>query len=361
VIYLDYAATCPVDPRVLGEMKPWWSCGNAASRHHAGTHAADSLEAARKTIADAIGAQPHEVVLTSGATEADNLVVKGYAEANPNPAIVTVVTEHKAILSSVEFLTHRRGVPSRVLPVDQDGKIDLEQLWQVLRPGALVSVMAVNNETGVTQDLARIGEICRERRCYFHTDAAQGFGRIPLDVDELDVDVMSLSAHKIYGPKGVGALYVRDGMKLEPQMHGGGQEQGLRAGTSNVPLAVGFAKAAELATSNIDAEAERLSRLRHMVVERVRARFPDLRINGEGVPGILNLGFPGVDQRTILDDTKASVCCSAGSACSLDGPSYVLKAMGLGDGAALRVSLGRWTTEDDAAKAADSIGRCVRV
>lgn len=360
VIYLDYAASCPVDPRIEEAMKPYWSCGNAASRHQAGTHASDTLEECRAKIAAAIGALPHTVILTSGATESDNLAAKGYADANPHPAIVTAASEHKAVLSSVEYLGRHRAVPSKVLPVNSAGKIDLGELWRSLRPGALVSIMAVNNETGVVQDIREIGEICRQKQCLFHCDAAQGFGRLPLDVDDLQVDMLSLSAHKVYGPKGIGALYVRDGMRLTPQVHGGGQEQGLRAGTSNVPLAVGFAKAAKLATEDIPGEAKRLHALRRLVVERVHIRFPELRINGSGVPGILNLGFPGVDQRTILDEAAESMCCSAGSACNLDGPSYVLKAMGLSDGAALRVSLGRWTTEDDAAKAADAIGGIVR-
>lgn len=356
-IYLDYAATCPVDPRVVRAMEPMWSCGNAASGHGAGKAAARKIEEARQVIANGLGAKLDEVIFTSGATESDNLALKGYAEAHPDPTIVTVKTEHKAILNSAEYL-QKRGVPVHLLSVGSDGLIDLRELWSVIRPGALVSVMAVNNETGVVQPLQQIGAICRARQAYFHCDAAQGFGKIPLDVNELDVDMLSLSAHKIYGPKGIGALYLRETMPLEPQMHGGSQEQGVRAGTANGPLAVGFAEAARLILEDMDQEQERLRGLRHMIIERVRLRCPDFSINGEGIPNILNLGFRGRDNDDLLDRAYTNVMCSAGSACSLDGPSYVLKAMGR-EGAALRLSLGRWTTQDKAALAADHISRCV--
>jgi cysteine desulfurase len=357
-IYLDYAASCPVDPKVVKAMAPMWSCGNPASSHAAGRRADAKLTRARAHVANAIGASPDEVVFTSGATEADNWAIKGYVQRASDPLLVFPATEHKAILRSAEAVSDW-GTPSVVLPVDSWGRIDLNQLWEAARPGALVSVMAANNETGVVQSLREIGEICHERRALFHSDAAQGLGRMPLDVDELGVDLMSLSAHKIYGPKGVGALYIRKGVEIEPLVHGGRQENGRRAGTSNPPLVVGFAKAAQLATACLRQENPRLWALQGQLLDSIRQIAPGVRVNGEEasrVPGIVSLGFPGADPEELLAATGASLCCSSGSACELDGPSHVMEEMGV-DCAVLRISLGRWTTTRDAAIAGRHIAR----
>lgn len=350
-IYLDYAATCPMDARVLEAMKPMWTCGNPASSHESGHAADDAVTHARKVVAAQIGAQPGEIVFTSGATESDNWAIKGVTA----PGIITQATEHKAILQSVDVM-RQAGIESLVLPVDGNGLVNLNQLWEFLRPGVLVSIMAVNNETGVMQPVAEIGEICAARGAVFHCDAAQALGRVPIDVDAWGVHLMSFSAHKVYGPKGIGALYIRDGIQIEPMFHGGRQELGRRAGTTNAPLVVGFAEAARLSAQNQD-ERQRVLGLCRRLIDGVLAGVPEAFVNGidaPQAPGIVSLSFPQSDQDALLHGLGHRLCCSAGSACSLDGPSHVMKAMGIPH-AVLRVSVGRWTTAKNVDQAAGEI------
>jgi cysteine desulfurase len=353
-IYLDFAATCPLEPRVKRVMDQWWSCGNAASSHEAGIRSREANTRARAVVAKWLGAQPREIVFTSGATEADNLALKGYADSADHAHIVTAATEHKAVLRSAEYLD-RWGIPVEVLPVGSDGIVDLDELHDKLRPGSLCSIMAVNNETGVIAPIREIGGICRKRGALFHVDAAQGLGRIPMSVR--GIDMLSVSAHKIYGPKGIGALFVREGVQIEPQIHGGRQEHAMRAGTSPTPLIVGFAAAIEIACSNLHANDARIRLLRQRLVDHVRAACPRATISCPGarrVPGIVSLEFPGLDGQALLQRVCERVCCSTGSACSADGPSHVLAALGI-EHAVLRISLGRTTTAREVSTAARQI------
>jgi cysteine desulfurase len=335
-------------------MTPWWKCGNAASSHPEGKAAQKAVSNSRLAIARAIGAKAHEIVFTSGATEADNLALKGYAEAADDPHVVTVATEHKAVLRSAEVL-EAHGVPVDVLPVNRDGLVDVDMIEGAARPGSLVSVMTVNNETGVIQPIREISRACQRKGAIFHTDAAQAFGRVPLRV--AGIDLMSLSAHKIYGPKGVGALYIREGTKIEPQLHGGRQEHRMRAGTTPTPLCVAFAKAADLSVS----ELARSNKLVEGLRDRLLAGLPNAAVAGRGAPrapGITCLIFSGISGKELLELVCESICCSAGSACSKDGPSHVLAAMGI-EGAPLRVSIGRFTTARDVDLAAKQISKAV--
>jgi len=335
-------------------MEPWWVCGNAASSHEAGLRARDVNTRSRATIAKWLGAKPREIIFTSGATEADNLALKGYADAAEHAHIITAATEHKAILKSVEYLS-KWGIPAEVLPVGPDGIINLDELHDKLQPGSLCSIMAVNNETGVIAPLREISEICEDKRAIFHVDAAQALGRIPLSVR--GIDLMSVSAHKIYGPKGIGALFVREGVTIEPQLHGGRQEHAMRAGTSPTPMIVGFAEATELACSSLHANDAHIRMLRKHLVDHVLATCPRASISCPGasrVPGIVSLEFPGLDGQALLQRVCERVCCSTGSACSADGPSHVLAALGI-DHAVLRLSLGRTSTLHDVAVAARKI------
>ena len=359
-IYLDYAATCPVDERVVEAMLPFFtsSFGNAASRTHSfGWTAEEAVETARKDVAKVIKADPKEIVWTSGATESNNLAVKGVAEysAQKGKHIITVVTEHKAILDACKAL-ERRGWEVTYLPVKEDGLIDLDQLKSAMRPETvLVSIMFANNETGVIQPIAEIGAICRENGTLFHCDAVQAFGKVPIDVQEMNIDLLSMSAHKIYGPKGVGALYVRrrkPRVRLSPQIHGGGHERGNRSGTLNVPGIVGFGMAARLALETMASEAARIGKLRLYLQNKLTETIPHTIVNGNlesRLPGTLNVSFAYVEGESLLMGLK-DIAVSSGSACtsaSLE-PSYVLRAMGLDDELAhssLRITVGRFTTE----------------
>jgi cysteine desulfurase len=359
-IYLDYAATCPVDDRVVEAMLPFFtnSFGNAASRTHSfGWTAEEAVETARKDVAAVINADPKEIVWTSGATESNNLAVKGVAEysASKGKHIITVVTEHKAILDAGKAL-ERRGWDVTYLPVKEDGLIDLEVLKGAMRPETvLVSIMFANNETGVIQPIAEIGAICRENGALFHCDAVQAFGKVPIDVQEMNIDLLSMSAHKIYGPKGVGALYVRrrkPRVRLSPQIHGGGHERGNRSGTLNVPGIVGFGTAARLANETMASEAARIAKLRLYLQNKLNDTIPHTIVNGNleaRLPGTLNVSFAYVEGESLLMGLK-DIAVSSGSACtsaSLE-PSYVLRAMGLDDELAhssLRITVGRFTTQ----------------
>ena len=370
-IYLDHHATTPPDPRVLAAMRPWWE-GNFANPHsveHAmGREAEAAVEAARAEVAELIGAEPREIVLTSGATEANNLAIKGAARfaqggmgQGERRRVITLATEHKCVLESVRDLA-AEGYEPVILPVQPDGRLDLDVLRAALAvPTLLVSVMAANNETGVIQPLAEIGELAKAAGALFHTDAAQAAGRLPLDVGEIGADLLSLSGHKMYGPKGIGALYVRrrPRVRLAPLFSGGGQERGLRSGTLPAPLVVGFGEAARLAAGEGLLDAGRLRQHRDRLLGLLEARIPGLRLNGSRehrVAGNLNLTLPGVEAPALLA-ALPGLCLSTGSACSSAEvtPSYVLAAMGLPEDEArrtLRIGLGRFTSPAEVEQAA---------
>ncbi|HTQ38887.1 MAG TPA: cysteine desulfurase family protein [Pirellulales bacterium] len=385
-IYMDNHATTRVDPRVLEVMLPFFSehYGNAGSTSHQyGWEAREAVDAARESIAAAIGAQPREIVFTSGATESNNLALRGVADralskqglSNSHawpPHIISVITEHKAILDPLEYLAHH-GCEITLLPVEQAGSeragsISADQVAAAIRDNTvLVSVMLANNEIGVIQPLAEIGAVCRQRKILLHTDATQAVGKMPVNVDDLQVDLLSFSAHKIYGPKGVGALFVRRRaplVKLEPQIFGGGQENGFRSGTANVPGMVGMARALELCREEMLMEQPRLAMLRDRLYAGLTEQFPDILVNGpvleqsihrDGairLPGNLNLSFGDVDGEALLLDMQDRLAVSSGSACTSANPqpSHVLRALGLSDDAvrsSLRFGLGRFNTAEE--------------
>lgn len=372
-IYLDYAATTPTDPRVVDAMLPYFTTmfGNAASRTHVfGWQAEEAVEAARREIAGLINADPKEITWTSGATEGNNLAIKGAVEflrESGKKHVITAVTEHKAVLDTCKYL-ERHGVDVTFLPVDEQGLVSAAQVEAAIRPDtALVSIMFANNETGVIQPIAAIGAVCRKHGVLLHTDAVQAFGKVPLDVEAMNIDLMSISAHKIYGPKGIGALYVRrrrPRVRLAPQIHGGGHERGNRSGTLNVTGIVGFGYAARLARESLADESTRILELREHLRRRLMTEIPHATLNGSlehRLPGILNISFAYVEGESLLMGLK-DVAISSGSACtsaSLE-PSYVLKAMGLNDELAhssLRISVGRFTTREEVDHIADLIAR----
>jgi cysteine desulfurase len=358
-VYLDNHATTPLDPRVLEAMLPFFTSrfGNAASNSHSfGWEAAAAVEKARRQIATSIGASPLEIVFTSGATESDNLALKGVAEAyrNKGDHIITAVTEHKAVLDSCLHL-EKIGCRVTYLPVRSDGLIDLNQLQDAFTDRTiLVSIMAANNETGVLQPIEDIGRLCHERGVLFHSDAVQALGKVPLDVNRAGFDLASLTAHKLYGPKGCGALYVRSdaAVRLVPLIDGGGHENGLRSGTLNVPGIVGFGKACEIANQDMPEESCRLAGMRNRLHDRLIAEMDHVTINGcmdKRLPGNLNMSFLEVEGETLLTGLN-DVALSSGSACSSGKThaSYVLKALGLSDeaaGSAIRFGIGRFNTE----------------
>jgi len=374
-IYLDQHATTPLDPRVLEAMLPFFreDFGNAASRNHVfGWRAAAAVEDARERIAAAIGAQPKEIVFTSGATESNNLAILGAARARRRSGnhLVTVATEHAAVLDPCRSL-ESEGFELGLLGVDRDGLVDPAVVGEAIRDRTvLVSVMAANNEIGVLQPIAEISQLCRQRGVLFHTDAAQAVGRIPIRVDDLQLDLLSLSGHKIYGPKGVGVLYVRSGrprVRLEPILHGGGHERGMRSGTLPVPLIVGMARALELCLEELEREAARLLELRQRLWKRLASELDGVFLNGHAerrLPGNLNVSFADVDGDRLLL-SMGNVALSSGSACStaIPGSSHVLTALGVSDAlarTALRFGLGRGNTSDDIDFAADRIIEEVR-
>jgi cysteine desulfurase len=359
-IYMDNHATTRTDPRVVGEMLPYFSeqFGNAASRNHAFGWVADkAVQTARERVARLIGADAKEIVFTSGATESNNLAIKGVVEAHREKGnhIVTQTTEHKAVLDVCRRL-EKQGVRVTYLPVQNDGRIDLADLACALDPQTiLVSIMAANNEIGVLQPIREIGALCRERGVLFHTDAAQAIGKVPLDVVQDNVDMASISAHKVYGPKGVGALYVRrknPQVKIAAQIDGGGHERGMRSGTLNVPAIVGLGKACALAAEEMGAEAPRLSALRDRLREKIVGGLDNVHVNGSmehRLPGNLSLSFADVEGESLLM-ALTDVAVSSGSACTSATlePSYVLKALGVDDElaySAIRFGIGRFNTE----------------
>ena len=362
-IYLDNNATTAVDPRVLDAMLPYFSerFGNAASKNHAfGWEAEAAVDGAREEIARLVGASsPREVVFTSGATESDNLAIKGVAHAYRDKGnhIVTCVTEHKAVLDSCKAL-EKSGFEVSYLPVNEAGLIDLQQLRdRITDKTILISIMAANNEIGTLQPIQEIGRLAKEKNIIFHSDATQAVGKVPINVEEMGIDLLSLTAHKMYGPKGVGALYVRAAkprVKIAPLIDGGGHERGMRSGTLNVPGIVGLGKAGELARQEMGAEGEKLVALRERLKAGLLAQLDDIRINGDPVkrlPGNLNMSFAYVEGESLMMGLK-EIAVSTGSACtsaSLE-PSYVLKAIGVEDSlahASIRFGLGRFNTAEE--------------
>jgi cysteine desulfurase len=358
-IYLDYQATTPVDPRALEIMLPYFSekFGNPHSVSHVFGHEVEAaVERARAQVAAAIGAEAREIVFTSGATESNNLALSGLARFHKERRshIVTLVSEHKCVLETCRHM-EREGFTVIYLPVEPSGLIDLERLAEAVDDNTLVvSAMGVNNEIGVIQPLAEIGALCRERGAYFHSDCAQAVGKIPLDVNAMNIDLMSISGHKIYGPKGIGALYVRrrPRVRIEAMIQGGGQERGMRSGTLPAPLCVGIGEACAIGQENMAAEDARIRALRDRFLAAIQAAVPDIHINGDmerRVAGNLNLSFIGVDAEALMLAVP-EIAVSSGSACTSAAvePSYVLRALGLDDAlaqASIRIGIGRFTTE----------------
>ncbi|HEX4573069.1 MAG TPA: IscS subfamily cysteine desulfurase [Dongiaceae bacterium] len=368
-IYLDYQATTPTDPRVVDAMLPYFTqkFGNPHSRNHGyGWEAEEAVETAREQVAAIINADPREIIFTSGATESNNLALKGvmhFHKAKKNH-LITCVTEHKCVLDSARHL-ELEGFEVTYLPVKPDGLIDLEVLAAAITPRtALVSIMAANNEIGVIQPLAEIGALCRAKGVYFHTDAAQAVGKIPMDVEAMKIDLMSISGHKIYGPKGIGALYVRrkPRVRLEAMIHGGGQERGMRSGTLPTPLIVGLGEACAIAQKEMPDEAKRMEALRDRLYRGITEKLPEVYLNGDlahRLPGNLNLSFAYVEGEGLMMGIK-DLAVSSGSACtsaSLE-PSYVLRALGVNEELAhtsIRFGLGRFTTMDEIDMAVEQV------
>jgi cysteine desulfurase len=371
-IYMDHSATTPVAKEVLEAMLPYFSekFGNASSLHSFGLEAKEALEAAREKVAKLIGARPEEVIFTSGGTESDNLSLKGIAYRNREKGkhIITTAIEHPAVLEVCRRL-ETEGFEVTYLPVTTEGLVDPAALKGAIRKDTiLISVMHANNEIGTIQPLDEIGRLAAERDIYFHTDAVQTAGKIPISVDELGVDLLSISAHKLYGPKGVGALYIRKGTRMENIVQGGGHERGLRSGTENISGIVGLGRAAELSQETMSQEAERLSRLRDKLAGLVLEKVKDAWINGtmtRRLPSNLNFGFKYVEGESLLLflDSKG-IAVSTGSACSSHKlePSHVLRALGLSPEechGSLRITMGRSNTEEDADYVAQSIAEAV--
>jgi cysteine desulfurase len=369
-VYMDNHATTPMDPRVLEEMLPFFmeKFGNAASRNHSfGWAGEEGVETARERVAKLVGATPKEIIFTSGATESDNLAIKGVAEMYKEKGnhIITAVTEHKAVLDTCKRL-EKYGYRVTYLPVQKDGLIDLEDLKRAMEDRTiLVTIMWANNEIGVLQPVTEIGKLCRERGVIFHTDATQAIGKIPVDVNKNNIDVMSISAHKMYGPKGVGALYVRrknPRVQISAIIDGGGHERGMRSGTLNVPGIVGLGKACAIASEEMAKESCKLAGLRNRLRDKIMGGLDEVYINGSWehrLPGNLNISFAYVEGESLLMGIN-DIAVSSGSACTSATlePSYVLKALGTGDDLAhssIRFGLGRFNTEAEVDYVADRV------
>ncbi len=360
-IYMDYQSTTPIDKRVLEEMMPYLTdkFGNPHSRSHSfGWQSEEKVEVARKKVADVINANPKEIIFTSGATESNNLALKGVANfyKSEKNHIITINTEHKCVLDTCRHL-EQQGFEVTYLPVDNQGIVSLESLEKAIKSNtSLVSIMAVSNEIGVIQPIKEIGAICRKHGVFFHTDAAQGFGKIPIDVNEMNIDLMSISSHKIYGPMGIGALYVRrkPRVRLEPLINGGGQERGLRSGTLPTPLIIGFGKAAEISKQEMHSERTRLEKFFNKFYTEIVSYIPDVYLNGHRDlrwPGNINLSFAYIEGESLILAIK-DLAVSSGSACTSSSlePSYVLKSLGVSEELAhtsIRFGLGRFTTEGE--------------
>ena len=371
-VYLDYNATTPVEPSVLDAMLPYFSAefGNAASIHTVGQRARAAVETARDQVAALLGARSQEIVFTSGGTESDNHAIFGIVRSAPGATkhIITTNTEHEAVLNTCQAL-EKEGVAVTCLPVNREGLITVDQVEEALRPfTALITVMHANNELGAVQPLAEIGKLAAQRDIYFHTDAVQSAGKIPLDVKTLDVDLLSISGHKLYAPKGIGALYIHGGSRLQQLLYGGHHQRGFRPGTENVPGIVGLGKAAELARLSLEADASRVSALRNKLEQGLVARIPDSHVNSANAPrtfNTTNLTFPGIEGEALVIalDLKG-ISVSTGAACSSGAvePSHVLTAIGLSAEdarASIRFSLGRHTTAAEINYALDAVPAAV--
>ena len=359
-IYMDYQATTPVDERVMKKMLPYFTekFGNPHSRSHSfGWEAEDAIEEARKQIAELINADPKDIIFTSGATESNNLALKGVANfyKGDKKHIITVLTEHKCVLDTCRHL-EQEGFSITYLPVKTDGLIDLKNLKNAIREDTLiVSVMAVNNEIGVIQPISEIGNICREKGVFFHTDAAQAFGKIPMDVEAMNIDLMSISGHKIYAPKGIGALYIRrkPRVRVLAMINGGGQERGMRSGTLPTPLIVAIGEAAAIAKKEMSYDYNKISKLSNRFIDAL-SEIPEVYLNGDKnnrYPGCVNMSFACIEGESMIGAIK-ELAVSSGSACTSSSlePSYVLKALGVDEEVAhtsIRFGIGRFTTEEE--------------
>jgi len=374
-IYLDHHATTPVDERVLQEMLPYFTevYGNAASiDHEFGNEAKRAVERAREQIAKAINAQPEEIIFTSGATESDNIALFGVAEkyARKGKHIITCTTEHKAVLDCCKRL-EQQGFEITYLPVNHYGSIDLKMLEAAVRPDTiLISIMAANNEIGTIAPLKEIGRIAKNKGILFHTDAAQAVGHIPIDVQDMHIDILSISGHKIYGPKGIGALYRRRSnprAQLAPVIYGGGHEKGLRSGTLNVPGIVGLGKAVELAVKEMKVQTKRYQEMIAIIYKELLSVAPEIQLNGhpsERLPHNLNVSIPGLESKALIVQLK-DIAISAGSACTTTSvePSHVILALGSGEArahSAIRISVGRFNTPDQVKKAAKTLATTIQ-
>ena len=374
-IYLDNQATTAIDPGVFQAMEPWFKdkFGNAASRNHAyGWEAEEAVEIAREAVAAIINALPKEIIFTSGATEANNLALQGAARfyQEQGQHIITIKTEHKAVLDVCGYL-EKEGFEITCLPVGKDGILDVNKLADAIRPDTiLVSVMHANNEIGVIQPIKEIGALCKSKEIIFHVDAAQSVGKIPVDVIEMNIDLLSISTHKFYGPKGVGALFIRrknPRIQLKPIMFGGGHERGIRSGTLPVPNIVGLGKACEIATEVMINESRKIAALRDALLKGIRAENPNARINGSmkrWLAGNLNMRFPGINNEAVIAAVP-EIAISSGAACTTSTmePSHVLLALGLSKNEAyssLRFGIGRFNTKEDIDIASESINRCMK-
>jgi len=356
---MDYGATTPVDPRVLKAMKPYFlsKYGNSMSLHSPGREAREALENSREIVASLMNAENKELIFTGSATESNNLALKGIAFANKKKGkhIIISSIEHHCVLNSAEWLK-KRGFEVTYLPVDEYGLIDLKELENSIRKDTiLVSIIHGNNEMGTIQDIEEIGKICHDKGVYFHTDAAQSFGKIPIDVNRMNIDLMTVNAHKMYGPKGVGALFVSNGTEIEPILHGGGHEFGLRSSTTNVPGIVGFAKAVEIQKKEMNSDAKKQIRFGDRMIKEI-SEIPDSRLNGhptKRLPNNVNFSFSYIEgESLIMQLDMKGIAASTGSACSTDDlePSHVLLAMGLKHEEAhgsLRLTLGKYNTKED--------------
>jgi cysteine desulfurase len=365
-VYLDYNATTPIDPRIAEAMAPFLSegFGNPSSIHAEGRKAKTALEEARERIAGALGCRPAEVVITSGGSESNNLAIRGLIEARGGGHVITSAVEHPAVLEVVLALEIEGRISLTVLGVDATGRVDPQAVADALRDDtALVSLMLANNEVGTLQPVREVAALCRERGVAVHTDAAQAVGKVPVDVDHLGVDLLSVAGHKLYAPKGIGALFIRDGLRIEPQIRGAGHESGRRAGTENVLLAVGLGTACELAREEVALEQQRLSRLRDRLVAALRKQRADLVEHGhpvERLPNTASVALPGCVADELLARLANELAASAGAACHAGAAmvSHVLQAMGVDPdlaAATVRLSVGRFTTEEDVDRGAEMI------
>jgi len=373
-VYLDCHSTTPVDERVFEAMRPYFTqhFGNPSSSTHLyGWEADAAVTRSRSILAEAIHASPEEIIFTSGATEANNLAIKGVAEAyfSKGRHIITIATEHRAVLEPCEYL-QSLGFDVTILPVQTDGLLDIQQLDEAIRPDTiLVSVMAANNEIGVLQPLQDVGQCCRKHDVLLHSDAAQAIGKIPLDVDAMCIDLLSLTAHKVYGPKGIGALYVRrrPKVRLAPQLNGGGQERGLRGGTLYTPQIVGFGEAIAIALAELESESQRIGQLRDQLWRSLQ-ELDGVHLNGhptQRLPGNLNISIDGIDESALLLGIQSAIAVSSGSACASahPKPSHVLMAIGKSKQqikASLRFGIGRFNTPDDIQLASNVVAGTVQ-